>query len=200
MNWTPTSFFWSWNWLLELLCKVVECSMAKAQKLLAQNKRTEVPQEYLLKKIILFLYFGFHLATATDIRAIQDFFVSHILASPGKKAAGFYTELEPGCPCVSHWEALWWCPLRAETQHSVAQAPFHAHEAMLVPSHGTSLWHQRSNLFLPWQHFLGECLHWAFRHATGGQWELPCPPEEVISRTGNWTLHRLLYPVLPFPL
>lgn len=128
------------------------------------------------------------------------FIISHIPASLGKKVAGFYTELEPGSPCVSLGSPMVMSHrhLRAETQHSGAQASFHTHEAMLVPSHGTSLWHWHSNLFLPWQHFLGECLHWAFRHAVVGQWELPCPPEEVISRTGNWTPYRLLY-ICPCP-
>lgn len=139
-----------------------------------------MPQCYLLKKRI-FYYFSFHLATATGIWANQGVLLYPTSWHPGKEGSWFL-----------HWVGTWLFLCLIGKPHG--DITLRSWDAALSSSSitpyswgnaGAYTW--CSNLFLPWHHFLGECLHWAFRHAVAGQWELPCPPEEVISRTGNWT-------------
>lgn len=175
----PHLFLWSWKWLLVLKLQNGWVFNSQDIKVACPKLKDKSATRLFAEEDDFFSLFWFSSGYChRHLSKSRIFIISHILASPGKKAAGFYTELEPDCPCVSLGSPMVMSHkhLGAETQHSVAQASFHTHEATLVPSHGTSLWHWRSNLFLPWQHFLGECLHWALISCCSGAMRIALSP------------------------
>lgn len=72
---------------------MIECSKAKAEKLLAQNKMTEMPKDYLPKKRNFFFFFSFLLffiwSLAWAFEQIMDFCCIPHPDIPGEEGSGF---------------------------------------------------------------------------------------------------------------